>query len=50
MTAVIIIFRKSNKIPQQHPGWHLTVKQEEKHPIWTYQDAAIPEYILTHTR
>jgi len=49
MIAVMIIFRKSNKITLECQGWHLSVKQEKKHPIWTNQDAAIPEYIFTHT-
>ena len=50
MIVVVIIFRKSNKIPLECPGWHLSVKQEKKHPIRTNQDAALPEYILAYTR
>jgi hypothetical protein len=50
MIPVMIIFRKSNKIPLECQGWHISVKQEKKQSIRTNQDAAIPEYILTHTR
>jgi len=50
MIPVIMIFKKSNNIPQKLPVWHLSGKEEEKHRICTNQDAAKPEHILTHNR